>query len=237
MWGLMIMAIAVIRFPGTNNENDVMRALGTIPGAEAQLVPSRLGSAALKEADGVIIPGGFSYGDYIRAGAVAAAGEIMEGVKELANDGRPVLGICNGFQILTECGLLPGALLPNTSARFVCRWVYLRVSEQTTAFTEGLEDAVLKMPVAHADGNYYCTENDLTVLNLHGLVPLRYSDENGETVPAVNPNGSIDNIAAVINEAGNVMGMMPHPERASRPSLGSADGLAILENFVRSTKC
>ncbi|MCF2138209.1 MAG: phosphoribosylformylglycinamidine synthase I [Candidatus Thorarchaeota archaeon] len=231
------MPIAVLRFPGTNNERDIMRALSSIPGADPFLVPSREGAGALKEADGVIIPGGFSYGDYIRAGAVAAVGEIIEGVKAMAEAGRPVLGICNGFQILTECGLLPGALLPNTSSRFVCKWVYLRVSDRTTLFTEGLENAVLRLPIAHAEGNYYCSEEDLMMLQTESLVPIRYGDAEGRTIPEVNPNGSLLNIAAVINKEGNVMGMMPHPERASRASLGSTDGLAILENFVRGTKC
>ncbi len=231
------MPIAVLRFPGTNNERDVIRALSSIPGANPFLVPSREGIGPLKEADGVIIPGGYSYGDYIRAGAVAAVGEIIEGVRDMAEAGQPVLGICNGFQILTECGLLPGALLPNVSSRFICKWVYLQVSGRTTMFTEGFENAVLRMPIAHAEGNYYCSESDLALLQTESRVPLRYSDSEGKSPPEVNPNGSLMNIAAVINDAGNVMGMMPHPERASRASLGSADGLAILENFVRGTKC
>ncbi len=214
-----------------------MRALRSIPDADPYLVPSRLGAGALKEADGVIIPGGFSYGDYIRAGAVAAVGEIIEGVKALAEEGRPILGICNGFQILTECGLLPGALLPNTSSRFICDWVYLRVCEETTLFTEGMENAVIRLPIAHAEGNYYCTDDDLTQLQTGSRIPLKYCDPEGDTTPEVNPNGSIMNIAAVINKDGNVMGMMPHPERAARRALGSTDGLQIIENFVRGTKC
>ncbi|MHA1740899.1 MAG: phosphoribosylformylglycinamidine synthase I [Candidatus Thorarchaeota archaeon] len=231
------MAIAVLRFPGTNNEQDVIRILNSIPGADPYLVPSRLGASALREADGVVIPGGFSYGDYIRAGAVAAVGEVIEGVKSLAEEGRPILGICNGFQILTECGLLPGVLLPNNSARFVCKWVYLRVSEEPTMFTDGLENAVLRIPIAHAEGNYYCSPENRSMLHAHSRIPFRYCDEEGNITPESNPNGSIDNIAAVVNEEGNVMGMMPHPERAARAALGSTDGLPILENFVRGTKC
>ncbi len=228
------MAIAVIRFPGTNNENDIMRALRIIPNAEPYLVPSRLGSKALKDADAVVIPGGFSYGDYLRAGAVASVGSIMDGVREIAESGKPVIGICNGFQILTETGLLPGALLHNKSAHFVCKWVYLRVCSNTTLFTEGLENAVIRIPIAHAEGNYYCGQEDLERLNHESRIPFRYSNQDGNINESVNPNGAMENIAGIINDRGNVLGMMPHPERASRQFLGSTDGLTILENFVRA---
>ncbi|MBN2228535.1 MAG: phosphoribosylformylglycinamidine synthase I [Candidatus Thorarchaeota archaeon] len=231
------MSIAVLRFPGTNNENDVLRALSLIEGAKPYLVPSRKGLAGLEDADGVFIPGGFSYGDYLRAGAVASVETITEGVRDLAEDGRPIIGVCNGFQILTEMGLLPGALLPNRTARFVCGWINLRVCENPTIFTEGLENAVLRLPIAHAEGNYYCTNEDLTSLKDEGRIPLRYCNELGEIDEASNPNGSIGNIAGVISQNGNILGLMPHPERASRQILGSVDGLAILENFVRATKC
>ncbi len=229
------MSIAVIRFPGTNNENDVLRALGQIPEAKPYLVPSRKGLAGLKDADGVVIPGGFSYGDYLRAGAVASVEVITEGIRDLAEDGKPILGICNGFQILAETGLLPGALLPNNSARFVCKWVYLRVSEGPSIFTENIEGAVIRIPIAHAEGNYYCPNEQLEALNHEGRIPFRYCNTHGDITPDVNPNGSIENIAGITNQKGNVLGMMPHPERASRPILGSSDGLQILENFVRAT--
>ncbi|MBE0526577.1 phosphoribosylformylglycinamidine synthase I [Candidatus Thorarchaeota archaeon] len=228
------MTIAVLRFPGTNNEIDVLRALSLIDGADAILVPSRKGLAGLEEADAVIIPGGFSYGDYLRAGAVASVEAITEGVRDLAEDGKPVIGICNGFQILTEMGLLPGALLPNMSARFICKWVYLKVSDCPTIFTEGLEGSVIRVPIAHAEGNYYCSDDELESLKDELRIPFRYCNEDGEVDNAHNPNGSIDNIAGIINQKGNVLGLMPHPERASRPVLGSSDGLAILENFVRA---
>ncbi len=230
------MSIAVVRFPGTNNENDVVRALSQIPGADPYLVPSRKGLAGIENADAVVIPGGFSYGDYLRAGAVASVEVIVEGIRDLAEDGKPILGICNGFQILTEMGLLPGVLLPNTSARFICKWVYLSVSATHTMFTEGLENAVIRLPIAHAEGNYYCSDDDLISLNDERRIPFRYCNSEGEVVQEINPNGSIQNIAGIVNQKGNVLGLMPHPERASRPILGSTDGLHILENFVRSTK-
>lgn len=228
------MTIAVLRFPGTNNENDVLRALSLIDGADPILVPSRKGLAGLEETDAIVIPGGFSYGDYLRAGAVASVESITEGVRNFAEDGKPIIGICNGFQILTEMGLLPGALLPNSSARFICKWVYLKVSDHPTIFTEGLEGSVIRVPIAHAEGNYYCSDDELQGLHGELRIPFKYCNEAGEVDSAYNPNGSIDNIAGIINQKGNVLGLMPHPERASRPVLGSSDGLAILENFVRA---
>ena len=230
------MTIAVLRFPGTNNENDVLRALSLIDGTDAVLVPSRKGLAGLEDADAVIIPGGFSYGDYLRAGAVASVEAITEGVRDLAEDGKPIIGICNGFQILTEMGLLPGALLPNKSARFVCKWVYLKVFDHSTMFTEGMEGSVIRLPIAHAEGNYYCSDDEYESLKEELRIPFRYCNEAGDEDIAFNPNGSIGNIAGIINQNGNVLGLMPHPERASRSVLGSSDGLRIFENFVRATK-
>lgn len=230
------MGIAVIRFPGTNNEYDVIRALSLIHGTEPYLVNSNESPSALKDATGVVIPGGFSYGDYLRAGAVASIEEILDGVRTIIDDGKPVLGICNGFQILTEAKLLPGTLLPNESARFICKWVYLKVSESPTPYTEGLEGMVLRLPIAHAEGNYHCSESELRALIDSNRIPFKYCDVDGNIMPSANPNGSQENIAGVLNEKGNVMGMMPHPERASRAILGSEDGLAILENFARLTQ-
>ncbi len=230
------MSIAVIRFPGTNNEHDVIRALRQVPGAEPFLVPSRLGARAVLDADGVILPGGFSYGDYLRAGAIAAVEEVMDGVKELAEGGRPILGICNGFQVLTEVGLLPGVLLPNKTSRFICKWVHLRVCDENTLFTEGLAGLTIRIPIAHAEGCYHCSDDELTLLEQEDRIIFRYSDEHGVVTPEVNPNGSLDNIAGIVNRRGNVLGMMPHPERAARPALSSADGMTILENFVRGAR-
>ena len=230
------MSIAVIRFPGTNNDDDVMRALRQIPAAKPYLVPSRKGLAGLQDAEGIIIPGGFSYGDYMRAGAVAAMEVISAGIRDLADDGKPVLGINNGFQILAEAGLLPGVLLPNVSARFICRWVYLKVSDQPSIFTENLENAVIRLPIAHAEGNYFCSEDYLVALEGEKRIPFKYCNAQGEVTEDSNPNGSIENIAGVINQKGNVLGMMSHPERATRQILGSTDGLEILENFVRAIR-
>jgi phosphoribosylformylglycinamidine synthase I len=230
-------AIAVIRYPGTNNEEDVIRALSLIDGAEAYLVPSRKGLAGIEKADGIIIAGGFSYGDYLRAGAVASVEPITEGVRDFAEDGKPVIGICNGFQILAELGLLPGVLLPNRSARFVCKWVHLKVSGRTTLYTEGLEDAVIRLPIAHAEGNYFCSAEQSDTLRDENRIPFLYCTETGEITEEANPNGSLLNIAGILSQMGNVLGLMPHPERAYRQALGSSDGLTILENFVRATKC
>lgn len=231
------MSIAVLRFPGTNNENDVLRALAQIDGSKPYLVPSGEGVSGLKDASAVVIPGGFSYGDYLRAGAVASVEPIVEAVREISEDGYPVLGICNGFQILTEMGMLPGVLLPNQSARFVCKWIFLRVPNRSTIFTEGIEGTVLRVPIAHAEGNYHCSESELANLHNKGKIPFRYCNEIGEITNESNPNGSIHNIAGIINQRGNVLGLMPHPERACRPALGSTDGLRIIENFVRAVKC
>lgn len=231
------MSIAVLRFPGTNNEHDVMRAFSMIDGAKPYLVPSRKGIAGLGEASGVVIPGGYSYGDYLRAGAVASVEPIAEAVRDLSEDGYPVLGICNGFQILTEMGVLPGVLLPNKTARFICKWTHIHVSDHTTTFTEGLEGGLLRLPIAHAEGNYYCSDEEWTALNDETRIPFRYSDEAGEITQEANPNGSVYNIAGITNQNGNVLGLMPHPERACRPVLGSIDGVRILENFVRAVKC
>lgn len=231
------MAIAVIRYPGTNNEEDIIRALSVIDGAEPYLVPSRKGLAGIEKADGIIIPGGYSYGDYLRAGAVASVEPITEGVRDFAEDGKPVIGICNGFQILAELGLLPGVLLPNQSARFVCKWVHLKVSEGTTLYTEGLEDAVIRLPIAHAEGNYFCSQEQSDTLRDENRIPFVYCTETGEITEEANPNGSLLNIAGILSQMGNVLGLMPHPERAYRQALGSSDGLTILQNFVRATKC
>ncbi len=227
------MPIAVLRFPGTNNEQDVMRALRAIPRANPVLVPSRKGPEDLTNFSGIVIPGGFSYGDYLRAGAIASVEGIINEVRNMAESGRPVLGICNGFQILAEAGLLPGVLLPNINSHFICKWVYLQVADRTTMYTEGLENAVLRIPIAHSDGNYFCDDDVFGRLVTDGRIPFKYCDTDGNTDEASNPNGSIGNIAGVINERGNVLGLMPHPERASREILGSVDGRAILDNFVR----
>ncbi|WP_456366953.1 phosphoribosylformylglycinamidine synthase I [Thermococcus sp.] len=218
---------AVIVFPGTNCDFETEMAIKRA-GAEAERVWYK---ASLKDFDSVVLPGGFSYADYLRAGAIAARQEIMEEVKEFAREGKSVLGICNGFQILTEAGLLPGALRPNKIPRFLCRWVHLRVADNETPFTSLYEPReVIKMPIAHAEGNYY-TEDPSKV-----RVILQYSDEKGNVTEEANPNGSVLNIAAVANERGNVLGTMPHPERASDRFLGGEDGLRLFRGMIEWAK-
>ncbi|AFL94987.1 phosphoribosylformylglycinamidine (FGAM) synthase, glutamine amidotransferase domain protein [Thermococcus cleftensis] len=214
---------AVIVFPGTNCDFETERAIRRA-GAEAERVWYR---ANLRDFDGIVLPGGFSYADYLRAGAIAARQEIMEEVKEFAREGRPVLGICNGFQILTETGLLPGALRPNRIPRFLCRWVHLRVEDTETPFTTLYEPGeVIRMPIAHAEGNYYVDDPSKV------RIVFQYSDEKGNVTEKANPNGSVLNIAAIANEMGNVLGTMPHPERASDRFLGSEDGLRLFRSMV-----
>jgi phosphoribosylformylglycinamidine synthase len=183
-----------------------------------------------------MLPGGFSYGDYLRAGAIATMSPIMEAVKDFAGSGGPVVGICNGFQMLCESGLLPGALLRNRSLLFVSRDVLLRVENTSSTFTEEYEAGqILRMPIAHAEGNYHADEETLDRLEGEGRVLFRYTDAEGEAMDSANPNGSARSIAGILNESGNVMGMMPHPERAVEPILGSVDGLglftALLSHF------
>jgi len=218
---------AVIVFPGTNCDFETERAIKKA-GGEAERVWYR---KSLRDFDGVVLPGGFSYADYLRAGAIAARQEIMDEVTEFAEEGRPVLGICNGFQVLTEAGLLPGALRPNRIPRFLCRHVHLRVGDAETPFTSLYEPGeVIRMPIAHAEGNYYTDDpSDVRAV-------FQYSDEKGNVSGEANPNGSVLNIAAVANEAGNVLGTMPHPERASDRFLGSEDGLRLFRSMVEWVK-
>lgn len=214
---------AVVVFPGTNCDFETERAIRKA-GGEAERVWYK---TSLKDFDGVVLPGGFSYADYLRAGAIAARQEIMEEVMEFAHEGRPVLGICNGFQVLTESGLLPGALRPNRVPRFICRWVHLRVADVETPFTQFYEPGeVIRMPIAHAEGNYY--DEDPSKVR----IVFQYSDEEGNITEEANPNGSLLNIAAIANEKGNVLGTMPHPERASDRFLGSEDGLRLFRSMV-----
>ena len=209
--------VAVVVFPGTNCEHDVVTALGRA-GAEATLVWHT--AERLPPADAVVLPGGFSYGDYLRAGALARFSPVMAGVARFASDGGPVVGICNGFQVLTEAGLLPGALVKNRGLRFVCAPALVRVESTRSVLTAGVaRGAVLSVPVNHFVGSYVCDARTLAELEEGERVVLRYLD---------NPNGSVDDIAGIANAAGNVVGLMPHPERASDELLGSADGLFLL---------
>ncbi|HEX6796670.1 MAG TPA: phosphoribosylformylglycinamidine synthase subunit PurQ [Ktedonobacterales bacterium] len=223
------MKFAVIVFPGSNCDEDaaqgVRRALGDA--AQADLVWHTTGS--LDGYDAVIVPGGFSYGDYLRAGAIARFAPAMEAVRRHAATGRPVLGICNGFQILTEAGLLPGALLPNDALQFRCQQVALRVETTATPFTSAYATGqIIHLPIAHGQGAYYADAATLDDLRAHDQIVLRYAAEN--------PNGSLDAIAGIVNRERNVLGMMPHPERAVHPLLGSTDGTPLFASLLRAWK-
>ena len=225
------MRAAVIIFPGSNRERDVCAALARACGQEPLRVWHR--DAVLPHNDLIVLPGGFAYGDYLRCGAIAAHSPIMREVRDHAEKGTPVLGICNGFQILTEAGLLPGALLPNRSLRFTCRDVHLRVENNQTVFTCGYDAGqTIQVPVAHHDGNYNADPETLDRLEARGLVAFRYCGPNGESSEDTNFNGSARAIAGIFNETRTVLGLMPHPENATDPLLGGTDGQAFFDGLV-----
>lgn len=217
------MRVAVVVFPGSNCERDVRHAL-LDAGAEVDMVWHT--EPTLANADAVVLPGGFAHGDYLRTGAVAARSPVMGAVREMADAGAPVLGICNGFQVLCEAGMLPGALIANESLRFICRMVHVRVDDAGTVLTDGCEVGdVLSIPLNSYEGNWVGELGD-------ARVALRYCDADGTAGDEANPNGSTDNIAAIANAAGNVVGVMPHPERAVAPHMASVDGLALIRSLV-----
>ena len=225
------MKIGIIQFPGSNCDRDAATAIRHVL-AESQAQMIWHGNADLPELDLVIVPGGFSYGDYLRCGAMAAHSPIMQAIKTHADQGRLVLGICNGFQVLTETGLLPGALMRNRDLSFICRPVYLRVEQTDSPFTRGYEaKQVVEIPVAHHDGNYVADEATLDALEAGGQILFRYSDATGAITDAANPNGSQRNIAGICNAQGNVAAMMPHPERVCDGLTGGTDGRALLEGI------
>jgi len=225
-WGIVV-------FPGTWSDRDCMHALTTVLGQSARYVDHR--ESDLSEFDAVILPGGFSYGDHLRCGAVARFAPVMEAVTRFADRGGLVLGICNGFQILQEARLLPGALLRNDSCEFRCEWVHLRVERAESPFTrECRPGQVLRIPISHGEGNFYADPQTLESLEQGGQIVFRYSSPDGRVTRDANPNGSLRNIAGIVNARGNVLGMMPHPERACEPLLGGADGLWILRSAVRA---
>lgn len=218
------MKFAVIMFPGSNCDLDMYHAIKDELGEEAEYVWHD--ATDLSEFDGILVPGGFSYGDYLRCGAMANQSSVMAEVKKAAEAGIPVLGVCNGFQILTEAGLLPGALLRNKNLKFMCRTVQLKVENNNTLFTNEYEQGqVINIPIAHGEGNYYCDEETLEKLKANNQIVFTYSGEN--------PNGSLEDIAGIINERGNVLGMMPHPERAVDELVGGADGLVLFKSIVK----
>lgn len=227
------MRIAVVRFPGSNADWDALHAARDVLGADAYYVFHK--ETDLREADAAIVPGGFSYGDYLRPGAIAGMSPIVPALRKFAADGGPVLGICNGFQILTELGLLPGALTRNRGLRFECRDIHLRV-EAIGPFTCALDRGeVIRLPIAHADGRYHCDARTLAKLEDTGSIAFRYVTKDGalDDDPEINPNGSISAIAGVYNEKKNVLGLMPHPERASEAILGTADGFTLFHSLAR----
>ena len=226
------MKVAVVQFPGSNADWDALHTVRDVVGAHAWYAFHK--NTSLGDADAVVIPGGFSYGDYLRAGAIAGFSPIVGSIREFAGRGGPVLGICNGFQILTEMGLLPGALTRNAHLRFECRDIHLRV-ESEGPFTDMGQGTVLKLPIAHADGRYHTTDAGLAELERHGQVAFRYCTRRGHAPKGTdaNPNGSVSDIAGVYNRDKNVLGMMPHPERASEPLLGNDDGLALFQSLQR----
>lgn len=225
------MAIAVVRFPGSNCDEDALWALSSVLAADARFLTHRDGD--LGRIDAVVLPGGFSYGDYLRSGALAARSPVMQAVRRFADAGGPVLGICNGFQVLTESELLPGALARNERLTFVCRDAHLRVERSAAPFTSRARlGDVLTVPVAHHDGRYVAPDGLLERLEGDGRIALRYVDADGRRSPDANPNGSAGDVAGVLNARGNVLGMMPHPERAVDRLLGSEDGRVILGSLL-----
>jgi phosphoribosylformylglycinamidine synthase subunit PurQ / glutaminase len=224
---------AVITFPGSNGEHDALMAVEMGLGMPVEAVWYK--ETSLDRFDALLLPGGFSYGDYLRPGAIARFAPIMKAVEKFAADGGPVLGICNGFQVLTEAGLLPGALLRNQQLEFRCSWLHVRTETTRTHWTSGLETGqVLHLPIAHGDGRYFAEPELLQRLSENDQIVFRYSTQNGERAPGVNPNGSVDDIAGVCNETGNVVGLMPHPERAYDALIGGDDGLKILSSVIKA---
>jgi phosphoribosylformylglycinamidine synthase len=227
------MKSAVVVFPGINRERDMAHALELAAGVKPHMVWHA--DTELPDVDVVVVPGGFSYGDYLRCGAIAARAPIMDAVRRHANAGRFVLGVCNGFQIITEAGLLPGVLMRNASLKFVCKMVHLRVDNANTAFSSAYRPGeVFRSPIAHGEGNYFADPETLARLEGEGRVVFRYSDASGATGSAANPNGAINDIAGILNDRGNVLGMMPHPENLVEALQGGTDGRGIFDSLVRS---
>ena len=223
----------IVVFPGSNCDHDAYYVCKKILHQDAEFLWHK--EADLKDADVIILPGGFAYGDYLRCGAIARFSPVMKEVVHFANQGGPVLGICNGFQILLEAGLLPGVLLRNSSLQFVCKYLHVRVENAETMFTnQSPEGDVLEIPIAHGEGNYFTDDETLKRLEDNRQIVFRYCDRGGNVTPESNPNGSLANIAGIVNEAGNVMGMMPHPERASDPVLRHTDGQKIFHSIIES---
>jgi phosphoribosylformylglycinamidine synthase len=225
------MNFAVIQFPGSNCDQDCVHVMRNVCGHTARLLWHK--DSTLGDADAVLVPGGFSYGDYLRTGSIARFSPVMQAVRQFAANGGPVLGICNGFQILCEAGLLPGALVRNRSLQFRCEHVFLKTARHDSPFTNQVpSDKLLCVPVAHGEGCYFADADTVVRLKTGRQVLWYYADAQGELTETANPNGSVENIAGICNEAGNVAGLMPHPERASEALLGSDDGLLIFQSLI-----
>jgi phosphoribosylformylglycinamidine synthase I len=221
----------VVTFPGSNGDHDALSAIEL--GLKQEVAPVWHKDRSVDGFDALLVPGGFSYGDYLRPGAIARFSPVMDAVVEFANQGGPVIGMCNGFQILTEANLLPGYLLRNAQLSFSCRWVYVRVENNRTALTAGLEEGdVLHLPIAHGDGRFFVTPEELESLKANNQIVFRYTTADGQIDDAATPNGSVDHIAGVCNERGNVVALMPHPERAYDPRIGGDDGLKLLSSVL-----
>jgi len=230
------MKFGVVVFPGSNCDHDAHHAIGAVLGQPVEFIWHQ--SEQVESYDAIILPGGFAYGDYLRTGAIARFSPVMRAVERFARRGGLVLGICNGFQILLEAGLLPGAMLRNKGLRFICRHVHIRVETTATPFTSAARPGqVLKIPIAHSEGSYFCDDATLAGLERNEQIVFRYTTPEGRQDPRSNPNGSLDNIAGICNRERNVLGLMPHPERASEAALGSADGLVIFRSMVESLVC
>jgi phosphoribosylformylglycinamidine synthase subunit PurQ / glutaminase len=225
------MKFGVLVFPGSNCDHDVYHVIQEIAHQPVTFLWHE--SEDLENCDAIVVPGGFAYGDYLRVGAIARFSPVMQSIKKFAAGDGLLLGICNGFQILCEAGLLPGALLRNVGLKYICKQVHLRAETVATPFTRNLNKGqVLQLPIGHMDGNYFCTPETLMELKRSDRIAFRYVTPDGETTPEANPNGSIDHIAGIVGEGGNVLGMMPHPDRSSEALLGSSDGLLLFESVI-----
>ena len=230
-----MMKFGILVFPGSNCDHDCYYVIKHVLNCEAEFIWHK--EKELRGFDVIIIPGGFSYGDYLRTGAIAKFSPVMKAVKKFAKNGRLIIGICNGFQILLEAGLLPGAMLRNRSLKFICKDIYIKVENTNTPFTNKCADKkVLKMPIAHAEGSYFANSVTLSSLIKNQQIIFRYSDKSGNITDSANPNGSAENIAGICNKEGNILGMMPHPERCAEAMLGNDDGRLIFESILNSVK-
>ena len=230
------MKFGIVIFPGTWSDRDTYKALSDVKGYDSNYIWHN--DSNVDNYDCIILPGGFSYGDYLRSGAIAKFSPIMDSVKEHAKKGKPIIGICNGFQILCESGLLPGALVANRDMQFICEWVNLKIVNRESFFTNKISQnkKILKIPISHGEGNYIADENVIKKLEDNNQIILKYSNSAGDITDKSNPNGSVNNIAGIINKKGNILGMMPHPEKATEKMLGSKDGQLLFQSIIENYK-